>query len=94
MWKVANKDSKRILVGKYQDWVVATQLAFICLMSAMELRELCVKFVQSQQQDHQNEANYIVLVPFILSVDIFHALFWCLQCWLWISKCRLGSPRK
>ena len=26
-----------------------------------------------------------------LTLNRFHTLFWCFHCWLWLSKCRLGS---
>ena len=33
----------------------------------------------------------IVLVSLLLTLNRFHALFWCFYCWLWTSKFRLGN---
>ena len=33
----------------------------------------------------------IILVPLLLTLNRFHTLFWCFQCWIWTRKCRLGS---
>ena len=30
-----------------------------------------------------------VLVSLLLTLNRFHTLFWCFQCWIWKSKCRL-----
>ena len=32
----------------------------------------------------------VVLVSFIVTLNRFHTFFFCLHCWLWTSKCRLG----
>ena len=29
-----------------------------------------------------------------ITLNRFHTLFWCFHCWLWTSKCRLGSSQK
>ena len=46
--------------------------------------------VQSQQGKYQNNVNNVVLVSFLLTLNRFHTLFWCFDCWLWTSKYRLG----
>ena len=53
--------------------------------------------VQSQQWKHQkNQCNIyeftdVVLSTLLMTLNKFHALFWCLHCWIWRSSCRLGS---
>ena len=37
-----------------------------------------------------NNITDVVLVPLLLTLNRFHALFWCFHCWHWTSKCRLG----
>ena len=36
--------------------------------------------VQSERKRHQNDANGVVLVSLLLTLNIFHALFKCLYC--------------
>ena len=43
---------------------------------------------------HQNEVNNVILVSLMLTLNIFGSLFWCLHCWLWISKYWIGPSRK
>ena len=46
---------------------------------------------QSWQLRHQETAIDVVLVPLLLQLNRFHKLFWCFYCWLWLSKCQMGS---
>ena len=43
---------------------------------------------------HKNEVNNVILVSLMLTLNIFGSLFWCLHCWLWISKYWIGPSRK
>ena len=38
--------------------------------------------------------KYIVLLFLLLTLNIFHFFFECFYCWLWTSKCSLGSGIK
>ena len=53
-------------------------------------RRQCVEHVQSKHKRHQNDANGVVLVSLMLTLNIFRTLFWCFYCQLWVGKCRLG----
>ena len=52
--------------------------------------------VQSQQWKQQNNVRNLFKVnnnattTMSLLLNLFYTLFWCLQCWLWTSKCQLG----
>ena len=41
---------------------ILTQLTFTCSKSTIETLETGVKYVQSQQEKHQNEVNDVILV--------------------------------
>ena len=51
------------------------QPAFTYLKLTIETLEQSVKYVQSQQERHQNKNNGVVLVSLLLTLNIFHTLF-------------------
>ena len=38
----------------------------------------------------KNGVIRVVLVSLLLTLNIFHTLFYCFYCWLWVGKCRLS----
>ena len=48
-------------------------------------------FVQTQQWNHQSNVWNLFKVNNKDPRHGFHRLLWCLYCWLWTSKCRLGN---
>ena len=38
-----------------------------------------------------NDANYVVLMSLLLTLNKFHTLFCCFHCWIWTSTCQLGT---
>ena len=67
-----------------------TQSAITCSKLTIATLEQGVKYVQSQQYRHQNDASSVVLVSFKLTFNIFHTLFYCFYCQLWAGKCLMG----
>ena len=51
-----------------------TQPAIRCSKLIIETLEKGVKYDQSQQERYQNDANGIVLVSLLLTLNIFHTL--------------------
>ena len=52
-----------------------TQPAFTCSKFTIETLEQGVKYVQSQQQRHQNDTIDVDLVSLLLTLSIFSTLF-------------------
>ena len=56
-----------------QKWTYS--LIFTYSKSTIETLEKDVKYVQSQQYKHQNDATDVVLVFLLLTLNIFHTFF-------------------
>ena len=72
------------------------QATLICSKIIMETRGQCMKSVQSYRWRHQQDVVDVFLVSLLLFWNRFQTLFWCIHCWIWTSKCRLGywpSPK-
>ena len=54
--------------------LIVTQPVFTCSKLTIETLEQVVKYFQSQHQRHQNDANGVVLVFLLLTLNIFHNL--------------------
>ena len=65
------------------------QPALTCSKSTMDILEQCE--ICSKWIKHQKEINDVFLVSLWLNLNIFHKLFCCFCCCLWISKCELGT---
>ena len=70
--------------------MLAAQPAITCSNLTKETLEQVLKYVQSWQWRYQNDAG-VALVSLLLTLNIFHTLFWCFSCQLWAGKCRLGA---
>ena len=55
-----------------QHMFVIIQSAITCSKWTIETLEQGVKYVQSQQWRHQNDATGVVLVSLLLTLNIFH----------------------
>ena len=46
--------------------------------------------LKGNNDKHQNDVSYVVLVFLLLTWNIFHTLYYCFYCRIWTSKCQLG----
>ena len=72
---------------KYKFCIIPASIT--CLLSTIEILELSLKYVQSQQERQQNDIIDVVLELYLLTLNIFYTLFFCFHCWLWACNvCR------
>ena len=48
--------------------------------------EICSKLTKKTPERRHN----VFLASLLLTLNRFHTLLWCLHCWVWVSKYRLG----
>ena len=62
---------------------------YLVIVNNGKTRTMC-QICSKWKKRHQNEIYDIVLVFLLLTLNMFHLLFWCFHCWFWAIICRLG----
>ena len=68
---------------------MSTQPAFTCSKLTIETLEQGVKYIQSKQQRYQNDANDVVLVSLLLTLNSVTIVKYVLAGWVQMDICRL-----
>ena len=94
LWKMLRKLNLENLFGPYyfscfQD---DSQPTFTC--QQWKHRNSVWILLRVNNKDTRKTSVTLLLLlsmSLLLTLNIFHILFWCFHCWLWTSKCRLSS---
>ena len=85
--KDEDSENKSLFKHRNKRWPAGTYLFRVNNGNTKTMCEICSKLTIKTP----NDVSDVVLVSLMLSLNSFHAFFWCFYCSLWTSKCLLGG---